>query len=62
MFIYDRAGSLVYKTSDRGKPWDGRKANSGEVYAAGSIFIWTVVKKDEKGNEKTYTGFVTIIK
>lgn len=62
MTIHDRSGKVVYKTNSAGDPWSGRVQNNGETMDAGSTFLWVVVLENEKGEEESYKGHVTIVK
>lgn len=57
-----RTGRVVYKTTNTGRPWDGRVNNSGRAVESGSVFLWVVVLENENGEEETYKGNVTVIK
>ena len=59
--IFDRWGSLIYKTTDVNKGWDGR-ANGGDKIAQIDVYVWKIITKDFNGNEKEYIGHVTIVK
>lgn len=61
MFIYDRAGNMVYKTKCQSKPWDGRIGTSGVIPDNGT-FIWIVLLTDNTGETYKYAGTVSIIK
>ena len=60
MFIYDRAGTLIYNTKTKSKPWDGRISQTGLPETG--TFIWIVILKDNNGNDIKYAGTVSIIK
>ena len=62
MVIYDRAGSPVYRTTDASKPWNGQHMKAGDIYSNTTTFYWFVFLKDDKGEEKTFFGPVTVIK
>lgn len=57
-----RTGRVVYKTTNTGRPWDGRINNSGRPVESGSVFLWVVVLENENGKEETYKGNVTVVK
>ena len=61
LLIFDRWGSLIYKTNDVNKGWDG-KANGGDKVAQIDVYVWKIITKDFKGDEKQYIGHVTIVK
>ncbi len=60
--IHDRSGKVVYKTDNAGSPWNGRFQNNGETVSAGSTFLWVVVLENERGEEESYKGHVTVVK
>ncbi|HET6243134.1 MAG: PKD domain-containing protein [Bacteroidetes bacterium] len=62
MLIYDRSGSLVYKTKDASKPWDGRSFKSGDEFHTGTTFLWVVNINQNDGEIKSYFGNITIIR
>ena len=62
MVIYDRAGSPVYRTTDSSKPWNGQHMKAGDIYSNTTTFYWFVFLKDDKGEDKTFFGPVTVIK
>jgi PKD repeat protein len=51
---------LVYKTSDKTKPWKGQLPN-GTLARPGQSFPWVVLMTNEEGLEETYSGKVTIM-
>jgi len=53
--IYDRWGSLIYKTNDMNFRWAGEKANNGQVY------VWIVRVKNLDGKPFVYKGTVTVL-
>ena len=61
MMIFDRWGSMIYKTTDINKGWDG-KANGGDKVAQIDVYVWKITTKDFKGDTKQYVGTVTIVK
>jgi len=60
MFIYDRAGKLIFNTKTKSNPWNGRNPQTGNQESG--TFIWIVILKDNKGNDIKYGGTVSIIK
>ena len=61
MFVYDRAGTLIFNSKTKSSPWDGRVAQTGLIPETGT-FIWIVILKDNKGKDIKYSGTVSIIK
>lgn len=61
MTIIDKSGSLVYKTSDRNEPWNGKMNNSGKVLNEG-IYLWKVVTYDAEGTPHTHHDQIHLIK
>lgn len=60
MTIHDRQGRVVHKADRADEAWDGRIMNSGKRARPGDVFIWVVVLENEKGEEETYKGTVTV--
>lgn len=54
MSIYDRAGSLIYETTDKNKGWDGTMPSGGSA-AVGS-YMWVVTLINEEGLPEKYKG------
>jgi gliding motility-associated-like protein len=61
MFIFDRWGNKVFRTTDVEKGWDGH-ANGGQNIAQVDVYVWKIITKDTKGNTHTYVGTVTLVK
>ena len=59
--IYNRWGSVIYKTNDVNKFWNGAINNSGEIVQEG-VYVWKISFLDT--NKKYYEklGHVTVIK
>jgi len=53
--IFDRWGSLIYKTNDMNFRWAGEKAKVSEVY------IWIIRVKNLDGKAFVYKGTVTVL-
>ena len=53
--IYDRWGSLIYKTNDMNFRWSGEKAKVSEVY------VWIIRVKNLDGKPFVYKGTVTVL-
>ena len=61
MSIFDRWGSLIYKTTDMSKPWDG-KANRGVEGAQTDVYIYSFKITDHKMKQHNYKGIVTLLR
>jgi gliding motility-associated-like protein len=61
MYIFDRWGNLIYKTTDVTKGWDGT-ANGGKNVAQIDVYVWKVKTQDFRGEGHSYVGHVTIVK
>ena len=53
--IYDRWGSLIYKTNDMNFRWYGEKAKVSEVY------VWIIRVKNLDGKPFVYKGTITVL-
>lgn len=61
MFIYDRWGDNIFKTTNINQPWYG-KANQGNKLVQQDTYIWIVFTKDLLGKPHTYVGHVSLIR
>lgn len=61
MFIFDRWGSLIYKTDDVNKPWDG-KANNGQDMAQMDVYVYSINVTDLKSTKYNFKGTVTLVR
>ena len=52
--ISNKAGNVVFKTTDKNNPWDGQNAKTGDT------FRWVAVVKDKNGEDTNYQGLITI--
>ncbi|HEY0030368.1 MAG TPA: PKD domain-containing protein, partial [Bacteroidia bacterium] len=59
--VFDRWGTMIYKTTEINKGWDG-KANGGDKVAQIDVYVWKINTKDYKGDDHQYIGTVTIVK
>ena len=59
MSIYDRWGSLVYKTNDISKGWDG--TTKGGVIAKQETYVYKIKFRDFRRKEKEYVGYISIL-
>jgi len=60
MTITDLSNKVVYKTTDKNEPWEGRLNNSGSILPAG-FYLWKVVTYDAKGRNHQHIGKVKIL-
>ncbi len=61
MWIYNRWGEIIYKTSDIYNGWDGTAKGYNKIVEAG-VYTWRVVYKDVTGIEFSKAGIVTVIR
>ena len=57
--VYDRWGTLIYKTTDTAGQWDGRYGGSR---ATDEIYVWRVFVRDIYNDEHEYRGHVLIMR
>lgn len=60
MLIYDRNGSLQFKSGNIETGWDGTTAN-GKPAMAG-VYVYQIRFKTMNGEEKLYSGSITLVK
>lgn len=60
MLIYDRTGQIIFKTSDPYDYWDGY-AKNGKMCETG-VYVYLIRLKTENGEDKEYTGSITLIR
>ena len=60
MVITDKTGKVVYQSSDKSAPWNGRLNNSGNQLPAG-IYLWKVVTYDAEGKAHQHIGKVNLL-
>ena len=60
MQIFDRAGMLIYSTHNPYDYWDGRN-KYGQMCPEG-VYIFIIRLVNLKGDDKEYTGSVTLVK
>ena len=60
MIITNKANKVVYKTSDRNDPWNGKLYNSGSVLPKG-IYLWKVVTYDVDGRAHQHVGKIILM-
>jgi len=61
MTIIDKSGNLVYKTSDKNEPWNGRMNNKGQVLDVG-VYLWQVITYDAEGTPHRHHGQINLVK
>ncbi|MGZ3903491.1 MAG: PKD domain-containing protein, partial [Bacteroidia bacterium] len=61
MWIFDRWGNQIFKTTDPNKGWDGKVNGRGDV-AQEDTYVWKVTLDDFTGKHHIYNGVVNIIK
>lgn len=59
MTIYDRWGTLIYKTNDVTKGWDGTV--KGSIIAKEDVYVYKIKLKDYKLRSKEYVGHITLL-
>lgn len=60
--IYDRWGTLIFRTNDIQEPWIGN-INGGQHYAMAGIYNWVIqVKTDSSADFQRYEGHITVIR
>ena len=61
MTIIDKSGKLIYKTSDKNEPWNGKMNNTGKVMDVG-VYLWQVITYDAEGTPHNHHGNINIVK
>ena len=61
MFVFDRWGNQIFKTTDYNYPWDGR-AKKVENVAQQDVYVYLINIKDVKNVDHSYRGIVTLVK
>lgn len=59
-YIYDRWGTVLFKTNDVNEKWNGSKDNSGKTLPA-DTYVYRVLIKDKKGTYYKKVGFFTLL-
>lgn len=60
MIITDKSGKLIYETTDKFKPWNGKLNNSGEQLP-NDIYLWNVVTYDANGKAYHHNGTIRLM-
>lgn len=58
--ITNKLGNLVYKTTDKNHPWNGRLNNTGDVLDQG-MYFWQVITYDNDGKPHQHEGTITLL-
>jgi len=62
LWIFDRWGNMIWRTTIWGESWDGRVNKGGEI-AQLDTYVWKVqVKEKDSGQKHNYIGHVSIVK
>ncbi len=61
MTIINKSGKVIYQTSDKTEPWNGKMNNTGQVLNEG-VYLWQVVTYDASGAPHTQHGKINLIK
>jgi gliding motility-associated-like protein len=61
MTVIDKAGTLIYKTSDKSVPWNGKMNNTGNILNEG-VYMWQVIIYDAEGSQHRYHDQIHLIK
>ena len=59
MSIIDKSSKVVYETSDRYEPWNGKLNNIGQLLDEG-IYLWKITAYDADGNPHHHHGKITL--
>jgi gliding motility-associated-like protein len=60
MYIFDRWGNNIFKSTDTKIGWDG-KANGGTKTAQEDTYVWVIYCVDPQNREHKYVGHVSLI-
>jgi gliding motility-associated-like protein len=61
LYIFDRWGDLLFKSTSLATDWDGR-ANNGSTLVEEDVYIYLVKFKDPDNKRHRYTGSVTVVR
>jgi len=61
MSIMDKANKLIYKTTDKNEPWNGKLNNTGSLLEDG-LYFWQVITYDALGTPHRFNGQIKIMK
>lgn len=60
MFLYNRMGNLIFKSTTPYDYWDGRTMDGS--LAPSGVYVYLIITHDMEGNPKKYQGTVTLIR
>lgn len=60
MTILSQNGTVVYKTTDSSRPWDGMRHDNGTMARAGEMYLWKVILTNEKGHLEEYGDVIFV--
>ncbi|MDF1672786.1 MAG: PKD domain-containing protein [Vicingaceae bacterium] len=61
MIITDKAGKVIYKTTDKNQGWNGKLNNTGQQMEEG-LYFWKIVTKDAEFNSHYHQGEIHLKK
>ncbi len=61
MTITNNVGDIVYQTTDKNSPWNGKLNNTGAILDAG-VYFWKVITIDVENIAHQHAGTITLIK
>lgn len=61
MIITDKAGKIIYKTTDKNQGWNGKLNNTGQQMEEG-LYFWKIVTKDAELNSHYHQGEIYLKK
>lgn len=61
MVILNNFGKIIYTSSDKNNPWNGRLNNKGQLLPAGN-YLWQVTTFDAEKNPHRHHGKITLVK
>lgn len=62
MFVFDRWGQIVYKSTNPNEAWAGNFQNGGEILSTGVYAYRILFEIDETQARKELVGYVTLVK
>ncbi|OFY99520.1 MAG: hypothetical protein A3K10_16100 [Bacteroidetes bacterium RIFCSPLOWO2_12_FULL_31_6] len=61
MTIIDKASKLIYKTTDKNEPWNGKLNNTGSLLEV-DLYFWQVITYDAEGIPHRFHGHFNLMK
>lgn len=62
MYIFDRWGELIYKTTDYKKPWDGKVNSRGDIVQE-DVYVYKIrVTEEANHQEHFFEGHISLLK